>query len=476
MAQIPIISGINTSISANFIPSSPRNLVPVIQESGISEAYLKLADGISQFGLFNASIIGADRGAINWLGNCYRVIGQYFVRVESDGTITILATVPVGGYVRFDYSFDYLAIAISGGLYLWNGATLVQNVDPDLLTVVDMLWIDGYFMTTDGEFLVVTDLTNPFAVNPLKYGSAESDPDPVLGLLKIRSEVYAMNRNTIEVFDNVGGSGFPFQRVQGAIVQKGAIGTRTSAVYRGTIAFMGSARNEQPSVYMIQGGQAFEIATREITDLLKNYTEAQLAACLMEVRSHDTLDQLYIHLPDQTIVYDDASSQLAKQPIWFFLSSGNDGYGIYRAINFVWAYDKWLCGDLIDARVIGRIDGLIGDQYGNSVGYQFDTPISYTEGTGAIVNSIELVCLTGRPQYGVVDFVDQSIRHSYSYDGLVWSNPKQKSLGKAGDTTKRVTWTSRGLIRNWRVDRFQGRTKVPVAFARLEAEYETLNN
>ena len=474
MSQILFISGIGTTLSADFVASSPRNLVPVVQDSGISSIYLKLADGISQFGLFDQSILGADRGAINWRGNCYRVIGQYFVRVESSGDVTVLATVPIGDYVRFDYSFDYLGIAISGGLYLWNGVSLLQNTDPDLKAVVDMLWIDGYFMTTDGEFLVVTDLTDPFSVNPLKYGSSESDPDPVVGLLKVRSEVYAMNRYTIEVFDNVGGANFPFQRVEGAIVQKGAIGTRTSCVYQETIAFLGSARNEQPSIYMVSQGAAVSISTSEIDKLLKDYTEEQLSRCLMEKRAYDTLEHLYLHLPDQTIVYDAVASRAAGQPLWFYLSSGSDGYGIYRARNFVWVYDKWLCGDLIDARVIGMIDPNIGAQYGDPVGYQFDTPINYTEGRGAIVNQIELIALTGRPAYNEQDFVPQYIRRSYSIDGLTWSNPKQKSLGKAGETTKRIHWTQCGLVRNWRIERFQGRTSVPVSFARLEAQYEEL--
>jgi hypothetical protein len=57
---------------------------------------------------------------------------------------------------------------------------------------------------------VVTELSNPLAVNPLKYGSSEVDPDPVVALIKLRNEVYALNRNTIEVFDNVGGELFPF--------------------------------------------------------------------------------------------------------------------------------------------------------------------------------------------------------------------------------------------------------------------------
>jgi hypothetical protein len=41
-----------------------------------------------------------------------------------------------------------------------------------------MLWIDSFFMTTDGTYVIVTELSDPMQVKPLKYGSAEEDPDP----------------------------------------------------------------------------------------------------------------------------------------------------------------------------------------------------------------------------------------------------------------------------------------------------------
>ena len=476
MAQIPILNGITSSASADFRTSYPRNLVPVPYQTDVSQGYLKLAEGLVNFGLFNASIIGSDRGAINWNGVCYRVMGQFLVSIDANGIVTQLATLPVGGFVRFDYSFDRLAIACSGGLYYWSGVALTQVTDIDLGNVIDMLWIDGYFMTTDGKNLIVTDLADPYAVNPLKYGASESDPDPVVGLLKVRSEVYAMNRYTIEVFQNVGGSLFPFQRIGGAIIQKGAIGTRTSCVFMETVAFLGSAKNEPPSIHLINAGQTIEIATREIQLLLKSYTESQLSAVLMEKRSHDAHEHLYVHLPDQTLVYDGKASQIVGEPVWFFLSSSATSKGLYRARNFVWAYDKWLCGDLIDARLIGVISQDVGAHYGNEIGYQFDTPIIYNGGKGAQIHLLELVALTGRAQNATINSVPQYVRRSYSTDGITFSNPKPKSLGLAGETTKRVKWYSCGTMKNWRMERFEGRTQVPVSFVGLEAELEGLDS
>ena len=93
-------------------------------------------------------------------------------------------------------------------------------------------------------------MNDPFSVNPLKYGSSEIDPDPVVGLVSMRNEIYAINRNTIEVFRNIGGDLFPFQRVTGAQIERGAVGTHCAVAYLGRIAFMGGNRNEAVSVRM----------------------------------------------------------------------------------------------------------------------------------------------------------------------------------------------------------------------------------
>jgi len=220
--QIAIINGIYTDNGPDVRTSYPVNMVPIALQNGTSTGYLRPGNGIETFGTGP----GVDRGGIEWDGICYRVMGSKLVRVDADGTVTVLGDVGGGTeLVTMDYSFTLLAIASGGNLFYWDGTTLTQVTDPDLGLVLDVIWIDGYFMTTDGENIVVTELSDPTQVNPLKYGSAEVDPDPVVALLKLRNEAYVVGRHTIEIFDNVGGDFFPFQRIDGAQVPKGAVGT-----------------------------------------------------------------------------------------------------------------------------------------------------------------------------------------------------------------------------------------------------------
>jgi hypothetical protein len=472
MAAVPILAGINANLSAEWTISYPRNMVPTALDTGISNGYLKTVDGLEEFVTIDESFLGSDRGGINWNGELYHVIGQYFLKVDDEGNYTIIDTLPLGGNVRFDFSFDYLGIAASDNLYLYDGVTVQQVTDPDLREVFDMLWVDGYFMTTDGKYIVVTDIDDPFSVNPLKYGALQNDPSPIQALLKVKDEAYALSRYTISPLSNVGGTGFPFEVIKGGVIQKGIVGRRAACVYLETIAFLGSGRNEAIAVYLVNAGVAQKISTVEIDRVLSGYSEANLANVLMETRVHDDMQQLYIHLPDQTMVYDIYVSGKLGFPVWYFLSSSHDAQGLYRARNFVYVYDKWTCGDVLDARRIGYLTREHSAQYGNAIGYQFDTPIVYGDGKNVIVHEMELVATTGRNYDD--DFTEQYIRRQYSLDGINWSDAMHKSLGAVGNFQKRVRWMKCGMLRNWRIERFRGLTKHSLGVARLECLFEKL--
>ena len=464
--EIPILSGVYVDADPRFRTLYPVNLAPVPVATGISNSYLRPGEGM----IAEAVGIGVDRGGINWNDVCYRVSGSKLISVSEDNVVTELGD--VGGstfdqHVTFNYSFDLLAIASNGNLFYWDGATLTQVTDPDLGTVVDMVWVDGYFMTTDGEFLVVTELNDPLAVNPLKYGASEIDPDPVVALLKLRNEVHALNRYTIEVFDNVGGDLFPFARIDGAQISKGCVGVHACCVFMEAIAFVGSGRNEAPSIYMGASGQTIKISSNEIDTILLDYTEEQLSISLVEARNDKAHDYLYVHLPDRTLVYDATASAQLRAPIWLVMTSAITGFSQYRARSFVWAYNKWLIADP-QSTALGTFSDTNGAHWGVDVRWEFGTAIVYNSGMGAVFHDLELVALTGR-----VD-ADTVISTSWSYDGIDYTADAPIATGGPGDFQKRLCWRRQGKMRNWRIQKFTGDSRAHLSFARLEARIEPL--
>lgn len=466
MAQIPILSGIGAQ-GADFKSEYPVNMVPVPKPQGISSGYLRPADGIITI----ADGAGSNRGGTRWRDEHYRVAGPNLVKVSADGVVTIVGDIGStggGDFATFAQSFDYLAINAGGKMFLYDGATVQQVTDPDLGVSLDVVWCNGYFISTDGESLISSDINDPFSYNLLRYASSEINPDPVVALQKLRNEIYAVNRYTIEVFSAISdpGAGFPFARVEGAQIMKGAVGSRACCGFMDALAFVGSGDNQPPSVWLGGSGGAVKISTRDIDRELRAYPDDILAGAIVEGREDLGHQFLYVHMPNKTFVYDGAASAALEQPIWFVLMSGSGGY---RARGMVWCYNQWNVADPFGS-LIGRYSSEVGSHYGDLTMWNFSTPVVYGEGRGVQVHEIELVALSGSVAIGD----DPVIATQYSIDGVSWSQPKTIKAGKAGERSKRLTWDKQGEFRNWRIQRFSGDSRAHLAFARLEARMESL--
>lgn len=474
--QIPILAGVFTDQNADIRNAYPVNLMPVAVDSGISKGYLRPSDGLvfSNYALQPPSS-GVSRGGINWNGKLYRVVGTKLVRIESDSSFTVLGDVGGTGQCTLDYSFDRLGISSGGKLYYWDGASLTQVTDPDLMGVLDFIWVDGYFMTTDGTSLIVTELNDPTSVDPLKYGSSEVDPDPINSVMKLRNEPVAVNRYTIEFFRNQAGAGFPFQRIEGAQILKGSVGTYASCIFQDAIAFVGSGRNEQIAIYLAVNAQSQKISTNEIEALLANYSTAQLSTIFTESRIGNGMAQLWIHLPDRTLVYDVIASGIAGQPVWTVMTSTYtpDTFSEFRGKDLVYCYDKWNIADPQSSQ-FGVLSQAISTHWGQLARWEFSTQIFYNEGHGAIFYSLELVSLTGRIPVNPNPDAEPEISSSYSLDGETWSQDKYVKVGKNGNRLKRIIWFGQGKMQNWRVQRFRGTSEAFLSIARLEAVIEPL--
>lgn len=463
--QIPILSGIAADEKADFRSTMPINMVPVPKATGISDGYLRPADGLTTF----ATGPGEYRGGINWNGSAYVVMGLSLLRINQDGSCETLGNVGSGGWVTMDYGFDRLGIASGGRLYYYSQSGLVQVTDTDLGQVLDFVWIDGYFVTTDGDYLVQTELNDPSAVDPLKYGSSEADPDRVLRVMKLRNELCAVNRYTIEIFDNIGGDGFVFQRIPGAMIPKGAVGTHACVKFDEAIAFIGGGRDEAPSIYAGASASATKIATREVETILQGYPETVLAEVVLDVRQERSHSFLLVHLPDQCLVFDAAASAATSTPVWHILSSAVSGAGQYLAKGFFYCYDRWIAGDPTTPRLC-TLSQDVSSHYGAVVGWEFGTQIAYSAGNDAIVLELELVGLPGRVPFGI----DPTIWTSYSTDGETWSQERPIQAGRLGQRDKRLCWRNQGRLRNYRIQKFRGTSDAHVSFARLEAAIEPL--
>lgn len=482
--QIPIISGIYTDGGPDVRRALPRNLVPVGQTSGVSEGYLRPADGLTQ----TAVGPGADRGGILFKGFHVRVIGSNLCTVAADGVLSVVGVIPGEDRCLFAYDQDNLGICANGNVFfasessgVWTVRTLTFPIvgpfppgqDPPGLPFTGMEsieWLDNrFFFHSNLDIIYGSDPGLPLNVNQFAFGSSEIDPDPIVRLITHRKELHVINRHTIEVFQTVGGLGFPLQRIENAVTEKGAIGRFAACIFDEAIAMVGGGRNEALGVYLVDNALATKISDGEIDRLLGSLSEQEAASIVVESRTGDDQKHLYIHLPTQTLVFDSVESKRQQKLIWFTLDSGQDTKQRYRAMGWVHAFGKWWAGDPTQPG-LAYADKTQSYHYGTPVQHEFSTIMMYAESQDAIVHEMELIALPGRVALGATP----TVWTSYSRDGLQYSQERGIAAGTIGQTLKRLAWRTMGRILHWRIQRFRWLSDAHISVMALNVEIEQL--
>jgi hypothetical protein len=467
MAQIPLLSGIGATENADFTLRYPVNLELVPVYSGVSKVNLRSASGVVP----QSTGPGIDRGAIVWQGVHYRVMGTKLVSVSAGGDVTVLGDVGGSGPATLDYGPERLQIRSGTNLFFWSagGGGLTQVTDVDLGQCIDQCWMDGFCVSTDGTYVVVNDLANPTAVNPLKYGSAESDPDPITGLLHdLRGELIVFGANSIQPFTNQGGSLFPFAPNISGVIPIGCVGPMAKCHFLESYAWVGGSRNSATGVWIGLTGQPKKISTRAIDDMLADVADQSA----IQVEQRDARDEarLLVHLPDRTLVYlTNASLRNGGEPVWHVANSGQGMDKPYRPRNAVLAHGEWWVGDT-ETAALGTLSDGLATHFGEAVGWRFETALIYNQTNGGIIHGLELVGLPGRGPDA-----DASFFVSYTNDGETWSPERANRLPAKGRRTERVAFNPHRRFRNYVGIAFRGDSNSLAGWAALEAQIEGLS-
>lgn len=455
--QLPFNKGTKSDLDSDFRDSLAVNYISVPKPE---HPYMKSAPGLSLF----ANGVGIDRGGI-WNErhkNHYRVSGGKLISVNQNHTVTELGDIPQSKQVSLTYSFNTQAVFNDGGMYLYDSDNgLRQVADPDLGRVFDGVWIDGYYWMTDGESIVVTELIDETAVDPLKYGSSEYSPDPIVGVGKTTdNKGIAFNRYSIEYFVNTGSDGFPFQRIASRGIMAGLVGTHAKCEVAGTYAIIGGAKEETPSIHLVGTGALKRIASREVDEIMKNYTETELSESVLEARVEDSHSFIICRLKRDTLMYDMATME------WVILSSTLSCGGIWRAANGV--YDprigEWVYGDSINEN-IGKLDESVATHYNDIVEGILYTPIVYLSNVS--INEMRIKHLPGR---GAVKGNPRALL-SMSNNGLTYQPDVSFEMGGRGNYERQFIIRRLGYIRNYFSLRIRLAVENPTSFTGLSVEY-----
>lgn len=441
--------------------------VAIPQAEALSQAALFGRPGIT---LINTVGSKPNRGSIV-MGTCgYHVQGEELYSQDATDTFTLIGTIPGQNPVSMATNGTKLAIVVPGAS-VWMYSTaggLVQITDPDLPVVDTVSYKDGYFIYTDTSGLDwrVSSLNQPDVINALDFGSAEVDPDPIVASHATTNELYICGTETVQLFQNVGGTGFPFQTVLGASVPKGCIAKLSPVTVDTGFAFVGGGKNERPAIWFVSGAGYNKLSTPAIDNAIQDYTDTELKAATSWTYSRQGETFVGFNFRNTTFVYQVVASRLAGKPIWVEEGAGT-GVTMSRSriTSVIKLNNELVVGDVKTAK-IGKLEDGVFDDFGDRFRSTFSTRPFDANLQRFTVSMVEPTCESGVS----ASDTDYKIWLESSLDGKTWINHGARALGLQGKYEQRQIWRRLGQVQRFTCFRFHISDPCKRAILKLGAE------
>lgn len=399
--------------------------------------------------LFSTIDVGAIRGQLEVGATHFVVAGESLYSVDSSGTASLIDTVEGTALVDLDFNGAQLVIIADLKAYAYNttSGVFAEIVDPDLGgRATSTASIDGYSLFTIAnsnvfKWAAINDATD---IDALDFATAATKADFNVCIRVANKAVWIFGKNTTEFWYDSGDPLQAFQAYNAAPIEIGCF-SRDSVVLADTgFIWVGrDGRSGGAGVYRASGFQAVKISTPAVDRYLEAYADLSRArAIAFQFQGH----LFYcLTLPGTVTLYFDLATSN-----WGYLRSGT--YAMNSEVGGDW--DAVTFATNGQNRIVGMSDGNL---------YKLDPDI-YTEAGNDIVKEVTFpqISLNGQRgtmplievdmEFGVGNTVDPGqdpqVMLALLKDDMVWTSPRQASIGKKGERNKRAFWTMSGGFTN----------------------------
>lgn len=481
VTPLPIATGFYVNRSLPIAAQECVNWYPTVVEGpGLSQEALYGTPGLNQLATSGVSK-QENRGSHVKAGIPYFVNGDQLYTMTLtvvDGVDTFamvaLGTIADSGRVSMADNGTQLMVLVPGGNgYIYDessGSPFLQITDVDFTAngaPQHVEYMDGFFViTTDTKKFIISSLNDGLSYSALDFGTAEADPDDIVAPIVHSNQLFICGSETIEVFQNVGGAGFPFQRVEGFIMPTGLKSPFSLVEGGGTFMFIGGGVNESPTVQAFTGNGTEIISTDGIDAILEDFTQDEIDEAFGFSYSQAGARFIGFSFPTTTLVFDVTSKRWHERQSQIIDDAGTRVIR-WRANSMATAYGRVLVGDSEDGR-IGEVDLDCFNEYDGAIIRRVATVALSNNGKPIFIPSIELTMESG---VGDFETEDPQIRMAFSKDAKTFSNEISRSIGKVGEYTKRIIWRrSLGRFPRFAVLQFTMSAMVKPVIIKLEAD------
>ncbi len=313
--------------------------------------------------------------------------------------------------------------------------TFAQIVDDDFVSrgAGDVEFLDDFmlFSEPNSARFFGADFGSVKSFDALQFAIADAAPDDLNGMLADHRQLLNFGGKVLEIWENTGVSGFPFERNINGTIEKGCLNSKTVAKQDNSVYWVA----DDYTVRRLEGLTPIIVSTHAVEQFIASATVSSLEAFTYDQEGHF----FYVLTADEgTFVLDVRTSEWHERQTY-----AKDNWQPRYHAKFA---GLELVGDS-NSNKIGQLDPKTYTDWGGIQRMEWTYQTVYAKGQRAFHNRFEIVMETG---VGLTTGQGSApkIMLQYSDDGgKTWKAMPDKSLGALGDRDVRAVWWNLGSAR-----------------------------
>ncbi len=374
------------------------------------------------------------------------IVGTDVYTIKTNKVFNKIGTLSSSSSQRFQLSQNGTQLTIIdriGNAYVADSSSVALVTDPNYIPATDTEFIDGYTIYA-GVDLFDSGRKDGYLISALDdsstidddFGSAESEPDKIVGVKKYNGQLWLFGSETIEVHQNTGNQDFPFERISGAILDKGCISTASIAQEEKFLAWLGSDK----IFYIAQGYSYQAIASKAITQAVEQLKRVDDAFSFIHIQDGHKFYTTTFPTDQKTFSYD------ITENLWHERKSLNlcNELAQWRANNYEIFAGKSLIGDF-ERGIIYEVDTETFAEGDQTLISEVVSKIISSKSSKFNIHRLELDfdvglgTLIGQGENPQV-MLQLSVDGGRTYGQELW-----RDLGKQGEYRTRAEWRQLGI-------------------------------
>ncbi len=390
----------------------------------------------------------------------YVVSGSKLYSVTENKVVTELGSIGAVNSIDMERNAGSIVVVNTPNAYSWDGTTFAQISDADFtaLGATDVEFLDNYllFVEPDSGVFFGADLGSATSFDALNFATAESSPDDLVGMKVDHGQIILAGKVSMEIWENTGAPGFPFERSINGRLEIGCLNGRTLAKQDNSVFWLAN----DYTVRRLDGITPVRISQHGVENAFRTMTISTATAYAYSQEGH-----LFYVLSffEGTFVYDATTQEWHERQSY--------GYDYWRAQSHAQIFGLELVGD-ITSNKIGFLTRDVYSEWGDTQRMEWTYQPIYADGRRAFHKRLEIMAETG---VGLTagQGSDPEMMLDWSDDGgVTFASMPNRSLGAIGRYTDRVVWQALGSSRVGRVYRGAVSDPVKVVIRDTQAEVE----